>query len=75
MLGKHSGKGGVQAVYSMLGKEVSDDEAKRLIAEVRNFVNSAKRPPLPGELLTMFEVLQTKTGDNTSCATQSFDSN
>ena len=53
VLGKHSGKGGVQAVYSMLGRPVNDDEAEILVGDIRDFVNRCKRPPSPDELLSM----------------------
>jgi len=60
VLGKHSGKGGVQAVFSMLGKTVSDGEAEALVNEIRDFVNRCKRPPLPEELLFMLAEQQSK---------------
>lgn len=53
VLGKHSGKVGVQAVFSAFGEQVSDDEAILLLAFVRDFVHAAKRSPSSDELLTM----------------------
>lgn len=53
VLGKHSGKRGVQAVYSTLGAPVADDEAVLLMAEIRDFVHQTKRTPLPDELLLL----------------------
>jgi len=58
VLGKHSGKGGVQAVYAALGKPVAEIEAVRLIACVRDFVYSVKRPPSPKELLSLLDDLR-----------------
>lgn len=55
VLGKHSGKVGVQAVYAQLGKEVAEAEAGPLMDRVREFVNTTKRPPSSGELLSLLE--------------------
>ncbi len=55
VLGKHSGKGAVQAVYARLGVALSSDEAAALLAQVRDFVAAAKRPPADAELLQMIE--------------------
>ena len=55
VLGKHSGKVGVQAVYARLGKVVAEAEAGPLMDRVRDFVNVAKRPPSSGELLSLLE--------------------
>jgi len=58
VLGKHSGKGGVQAVYATLGRLVGEVEAVVLIDRIRNFVNRAKRTPSPGELLSLLDTLR-----------------
>jgi homocitrate synthase NifV len=50
ILGKHSGTRGVMAAYADLGIEVNRDEAQALLACVRKFVTSAKRPPAASEL-------------------------
>lgn len=61
VLGKHSGSGGVQAVYAELGQTVADFEAVLLIARVRDFVYSAKRPPSSPELLSLLAELRAAT--------------
>ena len=53
VLGKHSGRGGLQAVYAQLGQSVGEPEATRLMDEIRDFVVSAKRPPSEAELLSL----------------------
>jgi len=58
VLGKHSGKGGVQAVYAALGHPVAELEAVQLIACIREFVYSVKRPPSPKELLSLLDDLR-----------------
>lgn len=58
VLGKHSGKGGVQAVYAALGNPVAEVEAVQLIACIRDFVYSVKRPPSPKELLSLLDDLR-----------------
>ena len=55
VLGKHSGKGGVQAVFASLGRPVSDDVAERMIIAIRDFVHSRKRTPAPEELLHLLD--------------------
>ena len=55
VLGKHSGRGGVQAVYARLGARVDDAEATRLMEEIRDFVMASKRPPSSRELLSLLE--------------------
>ncbi len=61
VLGKHSGQSGVHAVYAELGETVADDEAAPLMAGVRDFVEGAKRPPLPHELLSLLGYLRRGT--------------
>ena len=61
VLGKHSGSGGVQAVYGELGQTVADFEAVLLIARLRDFVYSAKRPPSAAELLSLLAELRAAT--------------
>ena len=58
VLGKHSGTGGVQAVYAELGQAVAEVEAVLLIARIRDFVYSVKRPPSPAELLSLLDELR-----------------
>jgi homocitrate synthase NifV len=58
VLGKHSGKGGVQAVYALLGQTVADSEALELMEGIRSFVHLAKRPPSSDELLSLLENLR-----------------
>lgn len=58
VLGKHSGKRGVQAVYAALGKPVGEAEASLLMAAVRDFVNVAKRTPVSDELLALLGELR-----------------
>jgi len=63
VLGKHSGSGGVQAVYAELGQAVAEVEAVLLIARVRDFVYSAKRPPSSPELLSLLGELRAATAE------------
>lgn len=58
VLGKHSGKGGVQAVYATLGESISESEAVCLLSSVKDFVCAAKRPPAPDELKAMLHDLR-----------------
>jgi len=55
VLGKHSGKGGVQAVYAGFGEAVADPEAIRLLEDIRHFVHTRKRPPTADELLALLD--------------------
>jgi homocitrate synthase NifV len=55
VLGKHSGKGGVQAVYAAFGEALADPEATRLLEDIRHFVHNAKRPPSADELLALLD--------------------
>lgn len=57
VLGKHSGKGGVQAVFALMGVTVSDADAALLLRLVKDFVCNAKRPPNVNELRVMFNSL------------------
>lgn len=57
VLGKHSGKGGVQAVYAALGRPLADAEAVTIVGRLRDFVHAAKRPPESGELLSLLDGL------------------
>jgi homocitrate synthase NifV len=58
VLGKHSGKGGVQAVYAALGRPVADAEAGTIVGLLRDFVHAAKRPPESRELLSLLDGLR-----------------
>lgn len=62
VLGKHSGKGGVQAVYAGFGQAVADPEAIRLLEDIRHFVHTTKRPPTADELLCL-----ARRRETTSC--------
>ena len=55
VLGKHSGRGGVQAVYALLGSEIEEAEASQLMEAIRDFVLMSKRPPLEHELRSLLE--------------------
>jgi homocitrate synthase NifV len=58
VLGKHSGKRGVHAVYAALGQTVADAETRRLMSRIRDFVGIAKRAPESEELLGFLEALR-----------------
>ena len=55
VLGKHSGRGGVQAVYRQLGQSVGEIEASQLMDNIRDFVVVTKRPPSESELMSLLE--------------------
>ena len=57
VLGKHSGKGGVRAVYAALGRPLADAEADTVVCRLREFVYAAKRPPESRELLSLLDGL------------------
>ena len=61
VLGKHSGKGSVQAVYAMLGAPVGEAEATQLTDGLRDFVHHNKRAPSSDELLTLLGDLRLRT--------------
>lgn len=61
VLGKHSGKGGVQAVFAALGRPLADAEADTVVCRLREFVDAAKRPPESGELLGLLECLPNRS--------------
>ena len=58
VLGKHSGKVGVQAVLARLGRRVGEHEAAGMLDRIRQFVDAAKRPPETGELLGLLDRLR-----------------
>ncbi|MDD5248192.1 MAG: homocitrate synthase [Rhodocyclaceae bacterium] len=58
VLGKHSGRGGVLAVYARLGRAVTPAEAAALLSAIRTFVAAAKRAPADPELLSMLDDLR-----------------
>lgn len=58
VLGKHSGRVGVQAVFATLGTPVGEGEADQLLGCIRDFVNAGKRPPSSDELLFMLGELR-----------------
>jgi len=53
VLGKHSGRRAVQLVMARLGRRLDDAEAEALLARVRGFVATRKRPPTDSELLQL----------------------
>ena len=53
VLGKHSGRRAVQLVMARLGRRLDDAEADTLLAQVRGFVATHKRPPSDSELLRL----------------------
>lgn len=53
VLGKHSGRVGVHAVYARLGQSVGEREVPRLMDNIRDFVMTTKRPPSSDELLSL----------------------
>lgn len=57
VLGKHSGRGGVRAVYQRLGRDIGESEASRLMDCIRDFVVAAKRPPSENELMSLLEAV------------------
>ena len=63
VLGKHSGKGGVQAVYAALGRTLADAEASTIVGLLRDFVHAAKRPPESRELLRLLDGLRCRQSD------------
>ena len=58
ILGKHSGKGSVQAVYAALGWPLDDAEAGTIVSLLRDFVHAAKRSPESRELLILLDGLR-----------------
>ena len=63
VLGKHSGKGGVQAVYAALGRTLADAEASTIVGLLRDFVHAAKRPPESRELLRLLDGLRCRQSE------------
>ena len=53
VLGKHSGQHAVKIIMAMLGVEMDEAGAQRMLAAVRIFVAEAKRAPTDSELLTL----------------------
>jgi homocitrate synthase NifV len=70
VLGKHSGKGGVQAVYAELGETVSEMETVLLVGRLRNFVHGAKRPPSSVELLFLLAELRMAVAAQAGCGAE-----
>lgn len=69
VLGKHSGRGGVQAVYAALGRHVAEAEAGQLLNRLRDFVHATKRPPEPGELISLLDGVRRDSSSATNtCA-------
>lgn len=68
VLGKHSGKSGVQAVFGALGEVVGEDESDALLSVVRGFVEEKKRPPSTQDLLQMLNTLRSSA--NHSCVSR-----
>ena len=66
VLGKHSGKGGVQAVYSALGRPLADAEAGTIVGRLRDFVHAAKRSPESDELLELLDAVRREQSHGSS---------
>ena len=64
-LGKHSGKGGVQAVFAGLGRPLCASDAGFLVGRIRDFVDAAKRTPDDGELLGLLDRLRSEQDEQT----------
>jgi homocitrate synthase NifV len=62
VLGKHSGSRGVLDAYTRLGVELAPEEARMLLALVREHVTASKRPPTEPELLGFLRHLQPAAG-------------
>ncbi|MEG3639815.1 homocitrate synthase [Magnetococcus sp. PR-3] len=58
ILGKHSGRRGVEAAYARLGIILSSEQASHLLAKVRRFATRHKRPPQPNELRRFYQQTQ-----------------
>jgi len=57
VLGKHSGARAVQSVMAGLGHPLSDDQARAMLARVREFVAASKHAPGDTDLMGMLETL------------------
>jgi len=64
VLGKHSGKGSVQAVFTMLGQPLAEAEAMLLVGRIRDFVSRAKHTPSSDELMSLLSALRSGVGDS-----------
>ena len=58
VLGKHSGRHGVIAVFQRLGYALSADEADALLARLRGFTEQYKRNPIEAELHRLYREIQ-----------------
>jgi len=59
VLGKHSGTQGLIHAYAQQGIHLERDAARRILPEVRRFVEKLKRPPTAGELAAFRRAQQT----------------
>lgn len=57
VLGKHSGSRAVQASYARLGIELTAEQARLLLTEIRRRTGLNKQPPQDGELLNLYQTL------------------
>lgn len=57
VLGKHSGSKGVIAAYARLGLELSLNEARNLLPDIRAFAEKTKRSPMDHELRVLYQGL------------------
>ncbi len=66
VLGKHSGRHGVMAVFSRLGYALSDPEVKWLLVQLREFVERYKHSPGENELHQLVQNYRSRSGFTTS---------
>lgn len=57
VLGKHSGRHGVMAIFSALGLPLADGDAEPVLQAIRQFAESRKRNPDEGELRALYRTL------------------
>ncbi|MDP2794116.1 MAG: homocitrate synthase [Sulfurisoma sp.] len=58
VLGKHSGHRAVRAIMAMLGIDMDDATARRMLGDIRAFVVREKRPPTDDELRTCWRAVR-----------------
>ena len=66
VLGKHSGRHGVMAVFSQLGYALSEPEIKWLLVQLREFVERYKHSPGENELHQLVRNYRSRSGFTTS---------
>ena len=57
VLGKHSGRHGVMAIFSALGLPLADGDAEPVLQAIRQFAENRKRNPDEGELRALYRTL------------------